>query len=207
MEHKERLRKDDLCQEEFLILQELRDRPRDAGVRLVYQDWLEERGDERAEYLRLIRELSQTPRDTPEYQAARGRLRKLRGRLQKRWKAWLTQVSQASIEYCDRQLAEDEACRKDGGDVEFAFACPLSWDRLHNTEDETVRFCDQCRRHVFFCQSVPDANRYPMLGACVAIDESLPRSTNDVTGQHRVMGKILPPKRLMKYRRIEREQS
>jgi uncharacterized protein (TIGR02996 family) len=39
----------------------LQENPEDEAARLAYADWLEERGDTRAEYLRLEHHLSQIP--------------------------------------------------------------------------------------------------------------------------------------------------
>jgi uncharacterized protein (TIGR02996 family) len=51
------------------LIQAIRDRPGDDGSRLVYADWLEERGDIRAEYLRLECQLSQIALRLAEIQA------------------------------------------------------------------------------------------------------------------------------------------
>jgi uncharacterized protein (TIGR02996 family) len=60
---------------EAAFLREIRDRPNDPTPRLVYADWLEERGDPRAEYLRLEHQLTQIP----------ARLKELDGQLDPDW--------------------------------------------------------------------------------------------------------------------------
>jgi uncharacterized protein (TIGR02996 family) len=52
-----------LVQDDSGFLEAIRAAPTDHTVRLVYADWLEERGDERAEYLRIQAELLQTARE------------------------------------------------------------------------------------------------------------------------------------------------
>jgi uncharacterized protein (TIGR02996 family) len=47
--------------DEEAFLQAIRTTPDDPTVRLVYADWLEERGDPRGEYLRLEHQLAQIP--------------------------------------------------------------------------------------------------------------------------------------------------
>ncbi len=46
---------------EASFLQAIGDDPRDDAARLIYADWLEERGDARAEYIRNQCELTATP--------------------------------------------------------------------------------------------------------------------------------------------------
>src|SRR5262245_32841082 len=47
--------------EEVGFLRAIQDRPEDDAARLIYADWLDERGDVRAEYLRLEHQLSRLP--------------------------------------------------------------------------------------------------------------------------------------------------
>jgi uncharacterized protein (TIGR02996 family) len=58
--------------------------PDDDTARLVYADWLDERGDPRAEYLRLEAELATSITGDRRKQAT-GRMRKLRRRLDALW--------------------------------------------------------------------------------------------------------------------------
>jgi len=58
--------------------------PDDDTARLVYADWLEERGDPRAEYLRLEAELATSISGDRRKQAV-GRMRQLRRRLEPQW--------------------------------------------------------------------------------------------------------------------------
>jgi uncharacterized protein (TIGR02996 family) len=73
--------------DDFSFLRAIFRRPADDGLRLVYADWLEERGDPRAGYVRLDVELrravgSRTP-------AAEEQLRDLAPGLDARWVRWM----------------------------------------------------------------------------------------------------------------------
>jgi uncharacterized protein (TIGR02996 family) len=62
------------------FLRAIQDNPDDDDARLVYADWLEERGDVRGEYLRLEHQLAQIP----------ARLAQLRGQIDPAWLAVVT---------------------------------------------------------------------------------------------------------------------
>ncbi len=64
--------------------------PGDATLRLIYADWLEERGDPRGEYLRLLCALDSRCADDPEAAEMRERLRALEGGIDLRWCALLS---------------------------------------------------------------------------------------------------------------------
>jgi uncharacterized protein (TIGR02996 family) len=51
-----------LVSDEAAFLKALRENPKDDTVRLAYADWLDERDDPRAEYIRLRHQLAQLPR-------------------------------------------------------------------------------------------------------------------------------------------------
>jgi uncharacterized protein (TIGR02996 family) len=63
---------------ETALLQALAEDPHDDLARSVYADWLEERGDPRAEFLRLQIALKSLPLGSPGNQPAQDRLRDLR---------------------------------------------------------------------------------------------------------------------------------
>ncbi len=108
--------------------------PDDATARLVYADWLEEHGDERAEYLRL--ELGQGEEPVPGATDVRlGRLSEMAGRLDP---GWVAAVSAGVLPLigCPRSSR---------------VGCPSTWDHLESTADPTVRVCHECGSPVFFC--------------------------------------------------------
>jgi uncharacterized protein (TIGR02996 family) len=55
------------------FIRTIQEDPADDTARLVYADWLEERGDVRAEYLRAELELARLPADAPARSREAGR--------------------------------------------------------------------------------------------------------------------------------------
>jgi uncharacterized protein (TIGR02996 family) len=66
------------------FLQAIIESPDDEGLRLVYADWLEERGDPRGEFIRVQCRLANSP-DHPQRKALKGRERELLGKHQPQW--------------------------------------------------------------------------------------------------------------------------
>jgi len=77
--------------EEEAFLKVIKANPPDNSARLVYADWLEERGDSRAAYLRLLCEW--LTRRSAEDQALIEQERKLRADLSRRWLALIRGMS------------------------------------------------------------------------------------------------------------------
>ena len=61
-------------------------RPNDDLTRLVYADWLEERGDDRASYLRLVVEISQRIEQNRPYRRLMTRYRSIADQLDRSWR-------------------------------------------------------------------------------------------------------------------------
>ena len=51
----------------------------------------------------------------------------------------------------------------------FAYKCSAKWDNLQETEDESIRFCDECQKEVFFCDSDDTLISLVKLNRCIAI--------------------------------------
>lgn len=77
--------------EDAAFLQAILANPADDVPRLIYADWLEERGDPRGEYLRLEVALAARAADSPEAQGCRQRLIQLRSQVESLWLACLDQ--------------------------------------------------------------------------------------------------------------------
>jgi uncharacterized protein (TIGR02996 family) len=164
-----------MTDEDALIRAILAD-PGDPALRLVYADWLEERGDadsvRRAEYLRVECRLDGLPsadRSRRRLHAQLLELRKLVG------DAWWRQFDWAKVEYC----------------VEFAYRCPQRWDTLLPTGDDAVRHCSVCQRDVHYCGSVRQADQLAEAGECVAIDSRLARLPLRLVRSRRETGRLL----------------
>jgi hypothetical protein len=53
--------------------------------------------------------------------------------------------------------------------VQFRKSCPMRWERLESTADDTVRLCETCWRRVFLCRTDAEARYHAMEGHCVAV--------------------------------------
>jgi uncharacterized protein (TIGR02996 family) len=186
--------------------------PGNDSVRLAYADWLEERGDPRAEYLRLDAELANPelrnrervrlenrrleihvavdPRRTIEWlektdgthaecvaiddallamdrrdlqrDSMRLRLDDMRGQIEPRWLALL---DRPPVENCD---------------IRFKFRCPKQWQSLTLTAESQVRFCDACRKTVYYCGTLGEARDHARQGHCVAVCSHEKRTPDDL---------------------------
>lgn len=134
--------------------------PDDTALRLVYADWLEERGDLRAEFLRL------------DVEARRGggvphrRVRKLRARLRE----LRPEISRDWLAFLDRTRVE--GCGSIG--------CRMRWELLRTTDESHLRVCQDCHKKVFYCSSVEHAQRHTNFGHRVAVDSRVPRTGHDL---------------------------
>jgi|GEM_PF-3498567 len=82
--------------EEKQFLKAIDAQPDDRTVRLVYADWLEERGDARGELIRIEEEMATIPIHSDRYWELKPRRRELR-KLAKR--PWLTRMNYVSTDY------------------------------------------------------------------------------------------------------------
>ena len=140
-------------EEEVDFLREIEKSPTDETPRLIYADWLEEHGDERADYLRLECELHRLKHLTPQFIEVSEKLRAMREDFDPHW---LVAVGRTRVGNC----------------ASFS-ECPNKWEWLIATDKPLVRFCDQCRKHVHYCSSLSEAQRLAWEGECVAIDSAM----------------------------------
>jgi uncharacterized protein (TIGR02996 family) len=111
--------------------------PDDDALRLVYADWLEERGDRKGEYLRLEAALA-SDKGTAAQRELRRRLDALRKVIDPGWQALL-----------DRTPLGNCRSRGRAGPLPYSLNCPGKWERLQLTENSTVRWCDTCRQQAY----------------------------------------------------------
>jgi hypothetical protein len=52
----------------------------------------------------------------------------------------------------------------------FAYKCDKIWDSLRTTADSSVRFCDECQRHVYWCSTEAELATHVVHNRCVAIE-------------------------------------
>jgi uncharacterized protein (TIGR02996 family) len=162
--------------EEKGFLRAILNSPTDRTVRLVYADWLDERDDRKADYLRTEVELhALADSDADRREELRRRLVALRSVVDP---FWLACFDRPWIEGCDDH---------------FAFRCPKKWEQLRTTDDAAVRFCDACERPVYYCESIGEAQLHADAGECVAVSLTLFRRPGDVVfeGGPGVMGEFV----------------
>ena len=140
--------------------------PSDDGPRLIYADWLEERGDEesaaKAEFIRLEYSLSSLKPDGEEYVRRRARLREI---AQSIGLSWCAGVSKSALENCR---------------LSFKFECPKKWEQLTLTGDPMERFCESCGKGVYYCASIKEAREHAQVGQCIAVDCRVDRRPGDL---------------------------
>src|SRR5262249_2970540 len=152
--------------------------PRDDAPRLVFADWLEERGDARGEFLRILMRLETlSEKEAPaqmkaklarvrEIAALRQRLRALRDVVPLDWGLGLTG---GWIEHCNM--------------VGFGVKCPRRWELMSESVDPEIRRCGHCSREVWFCWSASDVHEalcsgHPIVKA-LAMDRAEPEVAPD----------------------------
>jgi uncharacterized protein (TIGR02996 family) len=162
--------------EEAAFLASIRDHPQDDLRRLVYADWLEERGTDesrvKAEYLRLEVHVASLPGDHSERDNFVLKLRELAEPLSEEWKITVAKVR---IENCE---------------IRGRFQCPKTWDQVQETENYSmeVRCCSTCYKYVVYCSSVGIARYWAESeGHRVVIDRGVRRDDHDMDslGEHR----------------------
>jgi uncharacterized protein (TIGR02996 family) len=152
--------------DEDAFLARLRAHPDDEVSRLVYADWLDERGDvesaTKADFLRLESGLKDTPPDTPARARLTARLRALAKHMPEPWKA---AVARVPLDLCG---------------LRWQFRCSLRWDQLEDTEQHWVRRCPMCEEPVYYSSSIDEAKRWAAMGRCVALDVRVNRRPGDL---------------------------
>lgn len=53
---------------------------------------------------------------------------------------------------------------------QFRFQCPKSWDALQQTDDLTIRYCEQCQRTVHYCKTPTELQEAIVKDQCVAVE-------------------------------------
>jgi uncharacterized protein (TIGR02996 family) len=134
--------------------------------RLVYADWLEERGDPRAAFLRLQVALLRLPHDAPGYDDRLGALRAASERLASTQAGWLARLDRTIVENCE---------------ISFRFRCPRQWASLQRGDDDRVRYCTSCERQVHYCTTAAEAREHAYAGHCVAVGSFSRRTPGDVS--------------------------
>ena len=160
-----KVNKMELSAEEKVFLKEVEADLDDDLARLVYADWLEERGDPRGEYLRLEYELISGDGTTEELSVVVERINQLNQTIAP---DWLALVSRAAIEGCNSNYLDTRKCVG-------------RWRKLQKTDQPTIRLCHECRNAVHFCTSLNVASStVGYQQSRVALETTLERSKGDL---------------------------
>ncbi len=118
--------------EETGFLQAIQEGPEDDALRLIYADWLEERGDPRGEFLRL----------QMESERMRGRLHELRRQLDPQWLAtvapWELHYNVAYHMECELRLRSGRAITLKHFDQVMTYAGLLEGTPDHELDDRHI---------------------------------------------------------------------
>jgi uncharacterized protein (TIGR02996 family) len=163
--------------DEGRFLQALLADPDDDATRLVYADWLEERGDLRGELLRIEAALRKGAQDSEQHAALRARFRALRQTADATW---------VRLALKDSTVLNCGAASAGAPMIRFAFECPMTWETLKPTPENSVRFCDSCERKVYFCRTAEQARLHAQAGDCIAIETGLDRAVTHHYSGHMV---------------------
>jgi uncharacterized protein (TIGR02996 family) len=167
--------------------------PAANDTRLVYADWLEERGDPvsvaKAEFLRATVELAAGRGPKRWRKARQKRLQQLAAGLDT---DWLAVVSRLAVENCQGKRAEAES--GEGSvvvrlDYLFDYLCDRRWEGLRPTDDPAVRFCDGCRHDVYYCDTITEARRHAAEQHCIAVDLGVIRRDRDLEPEDMYLGR------------------
>lgn len=157
-----------LSHEEISFLKQIESDLGDDSSRLVYADWLEERGDVRAEYLRLDVQITSDDDSTADTPDSITRIEELTETIDP---DWLAVVSRSPIEGCHSHLIQNRGC-------------PQIWRALHKTDTPTIRVCETCKSPVHFCTKTSNAKWfYNQASAKIVVESSLKREVNDLQEQ------------------------
>ncbi|MDC0721042.1 GGDEF domain-containing protein [Nannocystis bainbridge] len=130
--------------------------------RLAYAKLVEDRDPARAEWLRLEVALHSQPAADP---AVIARFIEL-GR-------------EIGFDYANLLLRDvimncgSDSAKRERPRVRFTFACTKRWETLAPTDAESVRFCQQCKEQVYYCDTVAAAESRALAGQCIAIPKQL----------------------------------
>ena len=149
------------------FLRKVLENPAEDTTRLVYADWLDEQGDApsktKADFLRLEIRLAAIPERSLNHIRFAKHRQQLAAALDSEW---LAVISHPRLDRCS---------------VEFEFECPKRWSNLTPTDQPQERYCDTCRRSVYYCTTISAARAHAVAGHCVAVSLALVRRPGDLT--------------------------
>jgi hypothetical protein len=142
----------------------------DSAARDAYAAWLEKRQDPRAPLMRTANLLLAGVSEADQRRRLASHLEEQRRGHDEMWARLVLQPIQ--VRNCGEPVPSAPRVR-------FAFECPQSWGAMRPTEDEKVRFCEACSCAVVRCDTLAEAERQALLGACIAVDSRLVGEATD----------------------------
>ncbi len=140
------------------------EQPTDDAVWLRYAELLESRKDPRGEFLRLDRGLSVQGSLDELTSVHQARYRQLL-HLLRPYAIWLNFVTRN-----DRILNCGQASLRPLA-VRFQYACPNRWETLSPTLEAGVRYCADCQRKVYFCDTAESVAQRILTGDCITVPQ------------------------------------
>ena len=138
---------------------------RDDASRIVYADWLEQRGDRlRAEFLRVQDLLRDESRQSAERAVLVGRLRALAAEVDVAWRLRVADPG-PGVERCAATTS---------------YPCRMTWSALQATERDSVRHCTHCKHDVYYALNVGEARAHAQRGHSIALDITSARWRGDL---------------------------
>jgi hypothetical protein len=64
--------------------------------------------------------------------------------------------------------------------IRFNVVCDRRWDELVATEDNDVRFCEECKQSVHYCDTIEVAREHAWKGNCIAVNLGVIRHEMDL---------------------------
>ncbi|MCE9560479.1 MAG: TIGR02996 domain-containing protein, partial [Planctomycetes bacterium] len=128
-----------MTDEDKAFIRAILNNPAELTGWLAYADWLDERDDPRAEFIRLEMKRLDPNITQAERFGVIAELEDIRMTLDEDWMAIF---DRPAIENCDEL---------------FAFKCPKQWEKLHGTDNPYVRDCDACQKQVYYCLTLREA--------------------------------------------------
>jgi hypothetical protein len=55
----------------------------------------------------------------------------------------------------------------------FKFLCPKTWSQFDRTSQLDVRFCQSCRKNVYYCDSEEAVEEHRQAGHCICVEVSV----------------------------------
>lgn len=144
--------------EDRAFLRSILDVPEDRNTWLIYADWLDDRGDPRAEFLRLMVARSLLAPDDPARPEAETRLLQLRAELDPQW---MMMFDPAPVGNCSESRWQPGRCME-------------RWDEMIATDVPDIRICRRCRLAVVYCHTVEESREFASCGQRVALSTRVP---------------------------------